>query len=232
MPPTVEALAHSHIDKIRAIQPDGPYYVIGLSFGAAVAFEMAWCLEQAGETLALLAIFEQPTPQYSPEDERQKQHTEFECLWEIVLVIKDFTDIEPPLSLDDLEKTNSLNYACRTVMNWFKQENIHEILFSSKGLPEELRGVVKVYRANALAFPIYQPQDKQLRCPIDLFCAESIHAGGNELPEGWGWKEHTLTGVKIHQVTGSHVTMVKPPHVQGLADTLTHLLQRSGSHIV
>ncbi len=233
IPETVEALAQSHIDKIRAIQPDGPYYVIGHSFGAAVALEMAWCLEQAGETLALLAIFDQPTPKYSPEDERQKQHTEFEYLWNIVLLMKDFTDIEPPFSLDELEKTNSLNYACRTVMNWLKQENAHEIFFSSKGLPEELRGVVKVYRANALAFPIYQPQDKQLRCPIDLFCAaESINAGDNELPEGWGWKEHTLTGVNIHQVTGSHISMVKPPHVQGLADKLTHLLKRSGSHIV
>lgn len=121
----------------------------------------------------------------------------------------------------------------RTVMNWLKQENAHDILFSSKSLPSELRGLVKVYRANALAFPVYQPQDKQLRCPIDLFCAtESINTWGSELPEGWGWKEHTLTGVKIHQVTGSHISMVKPPHVQGLADKMTNLLKISGGHIV
>ncbi|MDM8558546.1 amino acid adenylation domain-containing protein [Candidatus Parabeggiatoa sp. HSG14] len=234
IPETVEALAQHHLTTIRATQPNGPYYLIGHSFGAAVALEMAWCLEQTGETLALLAIFDQPTPQYSPEDEQQKQQTEFEYLWNIVSIFKELADIEPPFSLDDLKKTNSLNYACRTVMNWLKQENAHDILFSSKSLPEELSGLVKVYRANALAFPVYQPQDKQLRCTIDLFCTtESINTWGNdrELPDGWGWKEHTLNEVKIHQVTGSHVSMVKPPHVQGLADKLANILKRNGGHI-
>jgi amino acid adenylation domain-containing protein/non-ribosomal peptide synthase protein (TIGR01720 family) len=223
IPETVEALAQYHLDIIRATQPNGPYYLIGHSFGAVVALEMAWYLEQAGETLGLLAIFDQPTPQYSPENEAHKQKTEFEWLWNIVLTFKLLADIKPPFSLDDLKKTNRLNYAYHTVMNWLRQENAHDILFS-KGLPEELRALVKVYRANALAFSGYQ-QDRRLRCPIDLFCAvESINTWGE--PDGWGWREHTLNGVRIHQVTGSHFSMLNAPQVQILADKLTNILKR------
>jgi len=225
IPETVEALAQYHIDRIRIIQPNGPYYLIGHSFGTAVALEIAWRLEQVDETLALLAVLDQPTPQYTPISDHEKQQTEFEWLWNIVLTFKLLANIEPPFSLDGLKKTNSLNYACRTVMNWLKQENAYNILFSSKGLPEELRALVKVYRANALAFAGYQPQDKRLRCAIDLFCAaESINRWGEEQPDGWGWREHTLTGVRMHQVTGSHFSMLNAPQVQILADQLTNIL--------
>ncbi|MCP4696737.1 MAG: hypothetical protein GY862_07800, partial [Gammaproteobacteria bacterium] len=119
-------------------------------------------------------------------------------------------------------------------MNWLKQENAHDILFSSKGQPEELRALVKVYRANALAFPGYLPQDKQLRCAIDLFCAaEPVNRWGEdwEQPDGWGWREHTLTGLRMHQAAGSHFSMLNAPYVQGLADKLTNLLKRNVAEV-
>ncbi len=227
IPKTVEALGQYNLDIIKAVQPSGPYYLIGHSFGTAVALEIAWRLEQAGETLALLAVIDQPTPQCSPENTLQKSLAEFECLWRIVFAFKYLANIEPPFSLDDLKQTNSLSYACRTVMNWLKQENAYDILFSSKGLPEELQAYVRVYRANSQAFPVYQFQGKRLRCPIDLFCAtESIQTRKNEgIPEDLGWREHTLTGVRIHQVMGSHFSMLNAPHVQGLANILTNLLK-------
>lgn len=114
-------------------------------------------------------------------------------------------------------------------MNWLKQENAHHMLFSSKGLPEELHAFVNVYRANVLAFSSYQPQDKGLHCPIDLFCVtESINTWGKdwELPDGWGWKDHTLAGVRMHRVTGSHFSMLKHPHVQILSDKLISIQWR------
>jgi amino acid adenylation domain-containing protein/non-ribosomal peptide synthase protein (TIGR01720 family) len=226
IPETVEALAQYHLGTIRATQPNGPYYLMGHSFGTAVALEIAWRLEQAGETLALLAVFDRPTSQYTQVSRHMEQQTEFEWLWNIVLTFKHLADIKPPFSLDVLKKTGSLNYAYRTVMNWLKQENVHDILFSSKGLPEELQALVKVYRANAQALSVYQPQNKRLRCTIDLFCAAESINKWKELPDDWGWKEHTLTGVRIHQVTGSHFSMLKAPHVKILANKLTNILKR------
>jgi len=231
IPNTVEALAQYHLERIRFIQPTGPYYLMGHSFGATVAFEMAWHLEQAGETLALLAIFDQAAPQCMPANEHRQLQTELEWLWEIVLTFKQLANIAPPFSLDELKGTKSLNYAYRTVMNWLKQEYAHDILFA--GGEAELRAYVRVYQANALASSVYQPQNKWLRCPIDLFCSsESLNISKDDWeprPNGWGWKEHTLTGVRMCQVTGSHFSMLTVPQVQVLAEKLTNLITKNAS---
>ncbi|MET9953724.1 amino acid adenylation domain-containing protein [Streptomyces sp. NPDC006339] len=47
--PTVQEMAAADVAEIRRIQPEGPYLLWGYSFGARVAFEAAWQLEQAGE---------------------------------------------------------------------------------------------------------------------------------------------------------------------------------------
>ncbi|MCA1841941.1 MAG: amino acid adenylation domain-containing protein [Actinobacteria bacterium] len=56
----VEDLAARYIDEIRAIQPEGPYLVAGVCFGAMVAFEMAHQLSEAGAEVALVALIDPP----------------------------------------------------------------------------------------------------------------------------------------------------------------------------
>ncbi|MFB9947564.1 amino acid adenylation domain-containing protein [Rhizobium puerariae] len=48
---------------IRDIQPEGPYTLWGYSFGARVAYETAWHLEQAGEEVAELILIAPGSPQ-------------------------------------------------------------------------------------------------------------------------------------------------------------------------
>lgn len=47
--PTVREMAAADVVEIRRLQPEGPYMLSGYSFGARVAFEAAWQLEQLGE---------------------------------------------------------------------------------------------------------------------------------------------------------------------------------------
>ena len=54
--PTVEAMAGRDVELIRRHQPTGPYTLWGYSFGCRVAFEAAYQLEQAGETVAQLLL--------------------------------------------------------------------------------------------------------------------------------------------------------------------------------
>ncbi len=60
--PKVEDLAASYIKEVRAMRPEGPYFLGGLSFGGIVAFEMAQQLCAVGQEVALLALFDTPTP--------------------------------------------------------------------------------------------------------------------------------------------------------------------------
>ncbi|UQA91324.1 amino acid adenylation domain-containing protein [Streptomyces halobius] len=54
--PTIRDMAAADLAEIRRIQPEGPYTLWGYSFGARVAFEAAWQLEQVGEKVANLFL--------------------------------------------------------------------------------------------------------------------------------------------------------------------------------
>jgi len=54
----VEEMADANLAAIRNVQPVGPYSIVGHSFGALVAFEMARRLELEGEEVDALALVE------------------------------------------------------------------------------------------------------------------------------------------------------------------------------
>ncbi|WP_084713166.1 non-ribosomal peptide synthetase family protein [Streptacidiphilus rugosus] len=61
--PTIREMAAADLGEIRGVQPAGPYTLWGYSFGARVAFEAAWQLEQAGEKVDRLFLICPGNPQ-------------------------------------------------------------------------------------------------------------------------------------------------------------------------
>ena len=55
---SVEDIAQFFLDAIKQLQPQGPYLLIGYSFGGLVTLEMAQRLTEKGEKVALLAMLE------------------------------------------------------------------------------------------------------------------------------------------------------------------------------
>lgn len=55
--PTVEAIAAENVKLIKSFQPQGPYRIMGFSFGGTVAFEMARLLGSEVEGLMMLDTF-------------------------------------------------------------------------------------------------------------------------------------------------------------------------------
>jgi thioesterase domain-containing protein len=62
MPGTIEDLAAHYISEMRALQREGPYYLIGHSAGGVVAYEMAQQLMQRGQQVALLGLLDTYAP--------------------------------------------------------------------------------------------------------------------------------------------------------------------------
>jgi thioesterase domain-containing protein/acyl carrier protein len=60
----MEDIAADNIVRMRAVQPEGPYHLIGACYGGRVAYEMARQLEAAGASVAFLAMLD-PSPPYS-----------------------------------------------------------------------------------------------------------------------------------------------------------------------
>jgi amino acid adenylation domain-containing protein len=62
-PRRVAELAAAYLAELRQVQPEGPYYLGGWSFGGVVAFEMARQLAEQGQQVKLLALLDSNIPQ-------------------------------------------------------------------------------------------------------------------------------------------------------------------------
>ncbi|MEU9246399.1 amino acid adenylation domain-containing protein [Streptomyces sp. NPDC048385] len=58
MPSSVDELVADYVARIRTVQPEGPYQLLGWSFGAVLAQAIATELEAQGEQVALLALLD------------------------------------------------------------------------------------------------------------------------------------------------------------------------------
>ncbi|MEV7773887.1 amino acid adenylation domain-containing protein [Kitasatospora sp. NPDC086791] len=69
--PTIRETAAADVAELRRVQPEGPYTLWGFSFGARVAFEAAWQLEQAGERVENLLLICPGNPKVRQDEGRR-----------------------------------------------------------------------------------------------------------------------------------------------------------------
>ncbi|MFF3372655.1 amino acid adenylation domain-containing protein [Streptomyces sp. NPDC002680] len=72
LPDSIEANAAAYIDLIRQVRPEGPYHLLGWSFGGLLAYEIAVQLRAAGHQVGLLANLDS-YPRTGAVDERDVQ---------------------------------------------------------------------------------------------------------------------------------------------------------------
>jgi len=223
-PETVESLAKSHMQALQQQQPTGPYQLMGHSSGGRVAFEMAWQLEQQGETVAFLAILDTSAPD-SNQPNPMADYTELNWLSNIVLVFEELAGIDLNRSLEYLRSLPDLETAYTQVMQAFVER---QTLFAPGAPVDELKALVNTYRITVQGHADYQIPGK-LRCPIHLFRSQEQTPNVENIEfedtrESWGWAECTHAKVEEHWVPGTHVSMMTSPHVKTLADTLSQYL--------
>jgi thioesterase domain-containing protein len=63
--PPLELSARRYLEKVRRIQREGPYQLIGYSFGGVIAYEMARQLLASGERVSFLGLLDTPAPGYA-----------------------------------------------------------------------------------------------------------------------------------------------------------------------
>jgi amino acid adenylation domain-containing protein len=66
-PDSLELMAQDYVDRLRTVQPHGPYALVGRSFGGPLAYQMAVRLRQAGEAVELLAVLDAVPPRSADE---------------------------------------------------------------------------------------------------------------------------------------------------------------------
>jgi amino acid adenylation domain-containing protein len=209
----IEAIAAYYIQAIESLQPNDPYFLGGWSFGGLVAFEMAQQLTQAGKQVALLAILDTTAPCNKPSWCQSLKFLLGTALWSTLPFLLDYGTLA----------TNRL----QSCTGWFSRWQWSAI---ASLIPEESRlrlldesaiaPMLRIVYANAQAAYRYVPQHYAHR--IALFKAtEQSDAIGCDPTLGWSALSNDI---QLHQVPGNHLSLLKQPHVQMLAQQLGQYL--------
>lgn len=193
----IEDMAAYYIKALRTVQPKGPYFIGGWSFGGLVAFEMAQQLVASGQEVALLAILDTSSPTNKP-DFWDGYRFLFMTTVRYIL----------PFLLDYL-------YLLMPFRNFISQQLKQQILRELTLLP-----MFPVFQANSQATLSYFPQPYQGR--ITLF-KSSFKESTTDIDSTLGWRKLSAE-IKVQIVPGNHFTMLKKPNVQLLGEQLKRCL--------
>ena len=205
---SIEAMAARFLPDLLAVQPHGPYYLGGTSFGGIVAYELARQLRARGETVALLALIETYGHDYPPVRLQwwPRDLPRLLVRWLLPIGRKNESSW-PNLRLGVVERLERwrarLDLACpgRTVAPPYARRFIYlrEVCFRAHrryGFPP--------YDGNAVVFRAEQQP------PATLYA----------LADDLGWGEAVRGGLEYETVPGYHGAHIRAPHVPGLAAAL------------
>jgi|GEM_PF-4079893 len=181
---------------------------------------MAYQLEQQGETISLLGIFDAglvANPEYIT------QRSDLDRIWQMIQRVEAVKGISLGLEYEQL----------KTQPNDEKRWDIMaEASFRHNVLPEHsslslLKTNLEVMKKVTLNYAAYQPNFK-IDAPIILFRAEEakeivvqehLATSHYHLPD-WGWQNYSNQTVKVMKVSGNHGRMLYEPNVKILANQL------------
>jgi amino acid adenylation domain-containing protein len=206
----IPAIAAYYIQAIQTLQPQGPYFLGGWSFGGLVAFEMAQQLTQAGEEIALLAILDTPAPEHKPTLNQSLKFLLRTALWSTLPFVLDFSAI----AASRVRSWNS-RWQWSAIVRQMPEESRLQLLDESAIAP-----LLQIVYANAQAAHRYRPQPYADR--MILFRAtDQPSTTEQELNLGW---DTWVNDIKLHHIQGNHLSFLKQPYVQSLAQQLRDYL--------
>lgn len=221
---TIEEMAAHYIHEIRTVQPQGPYYIGGSSYGGLVAWEMACQLEQAGESVALLALFDTHGPGYpeylpniSPLKLKFNTYAQlFRHHWSTLCLLPSRQRWEYVIGKGRKLKTRMKRIFRRCV----KRVGNAVFRWMDKSIPQSLQVAQDVILT---AGDQYTP--RPYSGPVTVFRA-SDQPYGIKPSTTLGWDKVAKGELNLIEINGYHGTMVVEPRVGLLVERLRPLLSK------
>ncbi len=222
---SVEDIAAGYVERIRRVQPEGPYLIGGWSFGGFVAFEMARQLRAAGQDVQRLILLD--TTALNP---GRRLRTSNDALlswffWELLWLRRggDSPEEVIPAELTTLEE---------------KFAFIADLAVAEGVLPAGATGAVvhrlfQVYEANWRAAFAYRPdvvdQDMVLVHAMEPLpqVLDTMHTAIQSLHRdpANGWRERTSGELTVIDVPGDHLSIMEDPQVAEVARVVAELIE-------
>jgi amino acid adenylation domain-containing protein len=195
--PPLPKLAEMYIEKIRATQAHGPYYIAGLSFGGLVAFEVSKQLQEAGEEVGFVAMID-THPMWAVKTQLRgylynfRQRIPQWWRYQVVKGLKNrfFNDEKASKEKTDKDEKIDTGY-----LDYLRSEiRTHA---STQYKPDPIKG-------QGILFKAY----------------EGYYGPGFTVSEDLGWKDKFIDDLKIYDIPGDHLSLLKKPSVELLAQKL------------
>jgi thioesterase domain-containing protein len=205
----LEDLAAFYLDEVRALQPQGPYHLLGYSFGGTLALEMARQLRASGQEVALLGMLDARTRRFDEE-----QRSGFSTEQQVQQRVERLRGNTATLTLGQRASyiagklhTRAIRYAAafggrlglRSLPAWFKDATEINHAAITRYTPRPYDGRLVLFRARDQDFP----------------------NGPREL----GWKEIIRGAIDIREVDGNHERLFLEPGIDSLAEFLNEELR-------
>lgn len=216
---SVAEQATRYLKEIRTLQPKGPYFLAGESFGGLVAFEMAQQLHMQGEKVALLALLDTQSPLSAKK----------KLLWHqwVSLHLKSLLVEGSTYALKKLDqRISSGKNRLSIVSRIYRKFDLR----SGRSFRSYLQEVAQLdvrqqVRDQALRNYIPSPYPGK----VILFRAmERDQFEADDTDPQFGWGELAAGGLEVHHVPGDHIGILKEPHVRIMATKLIANLQPDG----
>jgi len=211
---TVTAAAKCYLEAINEIYYEGPFHLLGHSFGGWIVFEMAQRMLQIGRPLLSLTILDSDVP----DDARlRREYTPTETILKLVELFEDLVEHSLEIGPGDLDSCNEA-----AQLKLLHERLVRVRLVPRKSRPEVLRGPLRTF--SACTRSRYTPDSAYMGfghlIMLDnpkLTTKANCREQQNRIE---GWKRWAPNLVFLHG-PGNHMTALKPPHVHVLAQMLT-----------
>jgi thioesterase domain-containing protein len=221
---TLDEMVAQYRAAIQAVQPQGPYYLVGWSTGGPLACAVAAALEQAGESVALVGLIDARLPaslEIDPQDE-------LGLLWEMIEFLRRFFGADVRLEREELAQQPPAQRAS-LVAHRLRELGVLPDDFDDQSVSR----LVAVCQANWRALAGWVPAP--CRGPVVLWKAaqaaghELDHSG--ELGPDWGWGAALGREVAVETISGDHVTILTGEGAGQLAARLGQLARPGGGSL-
>ena len=204
---TIDSMARRYLEEVRAVQPAGPYRLAGFCIGGLVATEMALRLDEAGEHVPALLLFEALAPgtgELAEDLDLGSARFAFEAT---------IAHNPDPPAFEEFLALSQAGRAQLIIDKW------REVGIVPEGTPIDfVDRYLAVWRANANAGREYR-MERPYPGPVVLFRGRDVVGG----PEDLGWRPF-LPDLRVTWVPGAHVSIFFQPNVRTLAREVAGVL--------
>ena len=203
---SVEEIATACRRVVGQVQASGPYFLFGYSIGGLVAYEMARQFAESGDRAGVVVMADTPYPVPLPTVRDR--------------VAKLFSPEGPPAVARRLRGLAHRVPAVRAIAKPLPPSKLEQRAEAFRAVGVDLHATIHRERA-------YVSSPRPPAAPIVLLrcrhTMEVICSGSPVL----GWEPYADDGWEVHEVPGSHDSMLGEPHVHVLAATLSSCLRRA-----